>query len=185
MAGQASLVVRSHGQARISDRPLRELQPYMAQWLWEGPYRTELRGTNHRKTLGHGAWVLLAEVFLVRAVPDLPFLPEPCHGNKEHHSPKQNKRENNLKGNLCYFLSPVFCLSLRSHRDHWDHMQSVNKTRRMGSCHRGGSRKAGASMAWFLPGLSLTLRGWHSCLGPVPRWAPWGSRIIALKRFRA
>jgi hypothetical protein len=68
---------------------------------------TETRGTNHIKTLGSGARTLLAEVFLVRAVPDLPLLPQPCHGSKERHSPKQNKRANNLKGNLCYLLSPA------------------------------------------------------------------------------
>lgn len=68
---------------------------------------TEPRGTNHRKSLEGEPRALRAEVFLVRAVPDLPFLPQPCHGSKACHSPKQNKRANNLKGNLCYFLSPM------------------------------------------------------------------------------
>lgn len=162
---QASQLVRSHRQARISDRPLYELQPYPGL-VAMGRGITEPRGINHRKSLEGEPRALLAEVFLVRAVPDLPFLPQPCHGNKECHSPKQNKRANNLKGNLCYFLSAVLEFS---ESGHWDHMQSVNMTRGVGSCHWGGIRKAGASMSWFLPGLSLTLRGWHSCLGLVPR----------------
>lgn len=72
------------------------------------------------------------------------LFPQPCQGGQERHSPKQNKTANNLKGDLCYLLSPVL---ESSEPGSLDHMQSVNVARGTGSSHWGGSRKAGASMS--------------------------------------
>lgn len=108
-AVQVSLAVRSQGQASISDRPLHELQlphPHPPQWLWEGALLS-LEEPDLRSYLEVEPKLFWLRYFrLGQSL--ISLFPQPCSWGQEHHSPKQNKRANNLKGSLC--LLPVSCV---------------------------------------------------------------------------